>query len=777
MVVEMIGTPPRFVRWLILTDEGYQRISAHRSRKPVLKPPAAGTVLRILERKLPVQLESLEKLFAAFGLTLEPTDYQSYLRDDEVSDPGPYRDLSDLFVGRKNELAEIRRRFVKDAVVVVAALGGSGKTRTARAYCDQYRAKYNHIFWVRAESAAEVREGYAAIADSLGLPGTELPEGLRAASAMEWLRKNAGWLLVLDNLDTPEVGTAYFPRNRKSHTLITSRMARLSFPNVGAAYVLPTLSPTDSVEFLLTRCGRQAASAGERKAAEEIAQELGHLPLALVQAATYIVNYKATFADYRDLYEIRKLEQLAKQGPFDEEMPIGVATTWEMNFRQIETEAGTTDTAGRYAADLLRFSAFLGPDDIPMNLIIEGDGIAEVCPGLHALLAAAGTDAIRREVYNIALEPLTRYSLVAKDPEKHTFSVHRLVQEVTRKRLPEEDRARWREGVVRAMELAFPAPNFGNWPLCKSLMTHATAVRDLILEEKIQTEQSGRLLEKMGRYLYDVAQYPLAERYYQDAAEIRRVALHPDHPDFIIACHNLARLLHDKREYGDALSRYEDAMRITRLHHAEVSEEVSMVLNGVGGVYDSQGDYQRAEQCYLQSHSISRARYGDEKEFPGYAAQNLGLLYFRQGLSERRARHSQSAKALFEKAEGRYREALTIFERCLPNDHPDRANTLHNLAQLCRAMDDPDRALPLYKQAIRIQTKAYGQKGHPLLSTSHFNIAELYESLEMYTEAARHYRAGRDIDVKLHGSDHPDVVIFEERLQSLALKGLKGFQS
>jgi tetratricopeptide (TPR) repeat protein len=754
----MPNTQHHTAKWLRLTEMGYQRLSPHLPnekgaslyRKIANPAISKNTVGRILKREQPVQLHSIETLFRLFGLKLLDSDIELFKSEP---DPHPHfhvpPELSEWFVGRAHEIKSLRSLLLKGSVAVLSGLGGIGKTQTALNYCHLHKEKYQFVFWLRAESEAEVQQGYAEIAGHLGLPGAALSEQERAAAAVQWLGSHPYWLLVLDNLDQPASGTLDFPSHPRGHTLITTRLGHLELPTAGATLPLRELNPSESLKFLLTRCRRLVASSSEKEAAAQLAEELGHLPLALEQAAAYIVQF-TTFANYLALYRERRLGQLEKKKPFGEELPDAVATTWEINFQRIEEEAQTTATAGRYAAALLRFSAFLAPDDIPMELVMLG--AKEACPELHGLLENAPSDAAREEIYNEALEPLTRYSLVTKKLEDHTFSLHRLVQAVTRERLPADDRQEWQVGVVRAVDAAFPLPIFVNRTLCERLLPHATVVRDMIAAQKIRIEASGHLLGNMGRFFFDRAQYTLAESYYEASAEIQKVAIDADHYHVALGFNNLAMLRHYQRRFPQAISSYEDALRITHLHFPDASLEVAMIFNNLGGVYMSAGEPIKATESYKRSLALVRQIHLVDNEYAANVIQNLGLLSYHRGQ--------------YDKAERFYLEALKIWRRCQTSDYPEIGNATHNLAQLYRKQSAYDQALPLYREAIRIQTQAY-PAGHPHLSTSYYNLAELYKALRCYAEARENYEAALEVDLKVFGKGHPEVAADQKALDDL----------
>ena len=131
-----------------------------------------------------------------------------------------------------------------------------------------------------------------------------------------------------------------------------------------------------------------------------------------------MVEYKEAFAVYLAAYRKSQLELLDEMGPVTGKYYERVRTTWKRSFDAVAEAAPA-------AIALLRLSAFLAPDAIPHELILEGASeLGE--PLAPALASPAGGD----HALNQLLTPLDRHSLVHRDPEARTYSVHRLVQAV-----------------------------------------------------------------------------------------------------------------------------------------------------------------------------------------------------------------------------------------------------------------------------------------------------------------------------------------------------------
>jgi hypothetical protein len=157
----------------------------------------------------------------------------------------------------------------------------------------------------------------------------------------------------------------------------------------------------------------RSSSVVRQSDATELARELGYLPLALEQAAAYVAEAGTPFCDYLESYRRRHLELLEQARPQTGDYQATVASTWSLSFQQIAAESPAS-------ADMLCVLAFLAPDAIPLEIFEEGS--AEMG---ETLAEALGDDPLALAEL---LKPLHRFSLVERDMEARTLSVHRMVQ-------------------------------------------------------------------------------------------------------------------------------------------------------------------------------------------------------------------------------------------------------------------------------------------------------------------------------------------------------------
>ena len=526
------------------------------------------------------------------------------------------------FTGREAEIAGLRERLARKRKTALAqaisGLGGIGKTQTAVEYAYHYRDEYKAVLWLNAESPLSLKTGCGDIARQMPLPHDEKDLDQAAAAVKYWLGTHPDWLLILDNADDPAVLEPFLPTDHEGHILITSRAQDFQHLGILDPVELGELPIEDATAFLLRRCGREGADEAERGAARELAGELDGLPLALEQAAAYIVATRATFQRYLESYRTGGLARLEARRPALGRYPNSVATTWAANFAAVQADSEA-------AADVLRLSAFLAPDAIPFELLTRG--VSQLGPALEAALSRAEGDPL---VVNDVLQALGRFSLIRIDGERETFGIHRMVQEVLKDAMDDAPRRLWAERAVRAVNQAFPDVEYANWPLCDRLLPHAIAVACWIERDRMVFPAAGRLPNQTACYLRDRAQYADAEPLYKQAMEIRRTgpgARAPSRADGERPCSGQARIaVPSARPWASA----------SRLRH---------LAEQPGGAVPCDGPSRRGRAAL-------QAGDGDSSHGPGRAASRLRHLAEQPGGAVRRDGPSRRGRAAVQAGDG-----------------------------------------------------------------------------------------------------------------------------
>ena len=624
----------------------------------------------------------------------------------------PYR-RNPFFTGREDVLKQLHEYFTQATTAAltqppaITGLGGIGKTQVAVEYAYRYKEAYHEVFWVNATARETLIEGFVTIARLLALPAKdEQDQTMIVAAVQHWLANQSGWLLILDNADNSQLVTAFVPTGNTGHILLTTReqgwgAAARNFP-------VTKMDETEGVLFLLRRANvlksplapLSAASSAEQATAAAIVKAMDELPLALDQAGAYIHETPSTLDAYLKAYQRRQAELLHERGKDPNYQHKPVATTWSLNFEQVEQLNPT-------AADLLRFLAFLAPDAIPEEMIVAG--ASELGPQLQKL----ATD---ETLLDQPMKVLSRFSLVQRDTNKHLLYIHRLVQAVLRATLTLKTQREWAERTVRAVNLAFPdVTNVELWVQCERVLPHALACADLINDYTLALPKAALLLNETGYYLNDHAQYKQAKPLYEHALAIREQVLGPHHPDTALSLNNLAEFYRSQGDSERATPLYERALAIREQvlgpHHPQTASS----LNNLAEFYRSQGDSERATPLYERALAIYEQVLGPLHPQTALSLNNLAMLYNNQGDYEQ-------AKPLLERA-------LAITEQVLGPYHPQTAASLNNLAGLYDSQGDYEQATPLYERALAIMEKTFGSN-HPSTKTVRANLATLLEDMK-----------------------------------------------
>ena len=352
----------------------------------------------------------------------------------------------------------------------ISGLGGIGKTQTAVEYAYRYRDDYEAVLWVRAETDGSINADFVTIANLLNLAEKQEQEQYRIVEAVKrWFQEHSGWLLIFDNADDLVMVRDFLPSGGKGHILLTTRAHATG--RVAQRIEVEKMEPDEGALFLLHRATIinpdapfETASRTDQDRAREIVKTMDGLPLALEQAGAYIEESACGLQGYLRLYRAQGVQLLKEQSEFVPDHPEPVATTWSLSFDKVEQ-------ANAAAAELLSFCTFLAPDAIPEELFSES--ATELGPTLEPV----ASDSSR---LNTAIRELLKYSLVQRDPESKTLSIHRLVQEVLKDQMDEETQRFWAERAVRALNTVFPNPVYTNWDICSRYFIHAQVCCDLI---------------------------------------------------------------------------------------------------------------------------------------------------------------------------------------------------------------------------------------------------------------------------------------------------------
>ncbi len=590
-----------------------------------------------------------------------------------------YASLGSLFKGREPFLRDLKDKLLNEQKpVAVHGLGGIGKTRAAVEFALQNAHDYTALLFVRADNPESLKTNIAALCGPLVLDlaekdATEID--VQFAAALQWLKSHPGWFLILDNVDdektVKEVNSLLGQLGSGGQVVITSRIS--DWHGAVETLALDVLTETDAASFLLERTDRRRRKEpNDAEAAKELAVTLGQLALALEQAGAMINERRYTFSQYLQEWSTNHKAVMKWFSETTMQYPMSVAVTWQTSFDQLTPQAQR----------LLERLAWFAPDPIPESLL-------EV--------PVPDEDEAHETAFE-ALANLETYSLVTRSSEASAFTVHKLVQDVTRQR--DDTTHTMLKSGMGWINVAFIGEPWDvcNWPILEPLAPHALACARLADEASIP-EPTSRLFNEIAQ-LYDAkAQYDFAEPLMRRALAIDESTHGPDHPRVAIDLNNLAQLLQATNRLSEAEPLMRRALAIDESTHGPDHPNVARDLN------------------------------------------NLAQLL-------------QATNRLLE-AEPLMRRALAIDESSYGPDHPNVARDLNNLAQLLKATNRLSEAEPLMRRALAIDESSYGPD-HPDVARDLNNLARLLQDANRLPEAEPHMRRSCEIFMRSLGFDHPN---------------------
>ncbi len=593
----------------------------------------------------------------------------------------------------------------------LSGLGGIGKTQIAVEYAYRYRESYQCIFWTRAETRETLFADFVSIAHLLQLAGKEEQNQEHLVQIVkEWMNASTQWLLILDNVEDFALISQFLPMDGNGSIILTTRVQSTGM--LAQRLDVEQMSLNEGMLFLLRRAkllewppSQEKIPEALQQKATAIAKVLDGLPLALDQAGAYIEETECSLSDYLDFYQQRHLPLLRRRGSLFINHPESVSTTFSLCFEQVER-------ASPASAELLRFCAFVAADAIPEEIITQG--ASELGP----LFKPLSTDPI---ALGDALALLRNYSLLHRDPEGKTVTLHRLVQVVIREDMNEDTQRQWAEKAVRAVNQSFPDIHKSvTWFRCQRYLPHVLVCIELIEQWKMRHGEAGRLLNQMGVYLLDHGQFSQAQGYLGKAQDIFLQILGPEHPQVAQSFNDLAKLCSLQGNYVQAEGLYTHALAIREQVLEPEHPDIAQSFNDLAELSFYQGNYVQAEGLYRHALAIRERVLEPEHPDIAQSLNGLGVVSFHQGN--------------YVQAEDMYTHALAIREQVLEPEHPDMAEILNNLGLLYLMQQKYAQGEPLLQQALAIYEMTLG-RDHSYIAIIQNNRAKLYWKQGKYAQA------------------------------------------
>ncbi|KAF9890136.1 hypothetical protein FE257_006297 [Aspergillus nanangensis] len=696
------------------------------------------------------------------------------------------------FVGRTAQLHDLEDKLFVDEYfqkAAIAGLGGLGKTQLALELAYQTRTQRPgcSVFWVVATSAETAFQSVRQIALQLAIPGVDDADADVLALVQARLSDDSfgPWLLILDGMDgieSEQVPTSVsimdaLPKSANGSILMTTRNRKIAV-NFARKNVLdmPHDDAATALEILKGCLGSQDLDVDdddERDVAMELLERLTFLPLAIVQAATYMDKNDISVTEYMSLWddtEATVIELLSENFDDDwryKELKNPVATTWLISFEKIRL-------SDPLAVDLLCFISCIEPSMIPRSLLPEASTKKKMVDAIGTLAA---------------------YSFVHKQDGGLFLNVHRLVHLAMRNWLRSE--ARLLPYVLQAMQrlvedIVFEKPERSIW------RAHLPHMKFVLAIDPVGTATMERflLLKGYGQCLLDDGRYIEAEEHLDTLVELGKQLFGDEDVLTHTALGNVAQAIALQGRFEEAEKLY---MAAVKVQEETLGKEHTTTLNtivSVGSVAFGQGRLERAEKIFrhvleVQSNALgaghnetlvtmnnlglvlqSQGKLEDAdtilREALGTAKKTLGQDHAHTLLISNNLGENLAIQSHHDEAEALHRATLEARKRVLGDDHPDVLGTTQNLAIVLQNQGNNIAAEQMHREVLDRGKGTLGEH-HPVMLKNLHNLAYAVAANKKPQEAEWIRRQVLEKATLALAEGHPDLLMYTNGLATMLL--------
>lgn len=651
------------------------------------------------------------------------------------------------FINRKTEIDLLENILLAEnthplmsRIAMITGMRGVGKTQLAVQFCYRNVDKFDGIHWIDASQPIESE--IAACGQEMRLPNLPDETSERVAYTLSIWRAEPNRLVILDNIDDPQLIREWLPKLNGLKILITSHHVNWGADLELDVKELDTLQRPYSISLL-----QKLATEHPLMPIEElstVADYLGDLPLALDLAGRYL-NEKPNLSPLEYLDRLNKtatnplhhtsLVNWVNNDQSPTLHPTSIVTTFLLSWEQLDE---TTDVL---AQTLFISCGYLAP-----NVPIPHDIFYNIARQL--INNSRETDEYVEDITDKAISQLQRLGLLRRAQPSYSL-IHPLLARFAQTRVEDfynlniltqsilllsgdalESRLPSKLGNLRQhmealtkfaknMELGSASAlwnTLGEYYLFVAEYARAKdAFREVVKSTEKNSEQRADSINNFGKVLLKLGEFDGARGCFTQAHSIWIDKFGSDQPGSTEFLCNLGNAQKEAGDFETARQSIERALNIDRKYFSLVIgyEEryiphkfVSRDLNSLGEILRLQGELQDARQLLEEALIIDETLENDLD-----IARDLNNL----GKILRQIGNLNTARTSFERA----RE---IYEKLLNKEHPDVAYCLWNIGRVLQDENEKERARDFYNRAVTIYQRVF-PLGHPY-------IQELNDSIE-----------------------------------------------
>ena len=659
----------------------------------------------------------------------------------------------------------------------LCGLGGIGKSQIAleHAFWYQMNNPDHSIFWIEARNPDQLQDSLDMIAAHCRISRPEDTRLDMLELVRTWLLNpnNGSWLMIIDGADDMHTFTSASPTNSTNgtsvpmqalpavrelgHYLPAPSHGKLLFTtnnrsiaeilaSKGQVVEVKSMGHADASLLLEKRLTEKPVHWNDEQSAHQIwredelqqlAKKLDHIPLALVQAASYLRETSLGTIDYLQLLDTNELEltKILEQNPKaidgdTDHISDAIMLTWTLAIEQIETQC-------RPAVEIFSLLVFFDSQHIP-------EGLLRNLQGFNGQMIAR------------SLRVLTAYAFITVGAQTDTFNVHRLVQLAMYKRLSLLGLERkWAVHALALLSQEFPDGSYESWAMCGILLPHATKILRLGLYGPAEASLISALQSKMSWYFLTRGAFEQANILSQRALVNRGLDLGAK-PEEVLAVKSKRIMVLQK------LAKYDEAENMAQAVWKEFDsllgpkhEHTLQSLSLLSFIYQEQGKYAVGEKVIRRIlKTMGRSIEADDTEMLEARARLENILYY---------------LGRYEEAEKHIDETIILYEKKFGHKHPATLHTYYKLARVYYWQGKYERAEKLGVDTWTSQKEVIGAD-HPDTLKSLYEVANNLQAQHKFALAESYKRDTYRSAIRLVGPSHRYTLLAASSLASCLLE-------
>ena len=610
--------------------------------------------------------------------------------------------------------------------IVLTGMRGTGKTQLAATVATRYEEEgWPLVAWIDADSRDTLITNLYNLALQAGIEAPkDIPPETIVRRFLDQLRSADAEdrLFVFDNVENLDDLRDLTPEGDGVRVLITTTR-HLDWSSLGwSPLAVGVFDREQSIALLCQRTGD-----AHRDAADQIAEALGDLPVAVAQAAATAKSGRYSLSNYLERLSNHPLESsISRLEGDDYPDAVGVALfmAYEQALEQLRTKHPQQESI---ATSLLGILSLLAASGVPTHWLSK----------LHD-----DSDAVRD-----TLSFLKRSSILQGSTDGDKTIVHRLQGQVYRETyLSNQEKFSEANTKTKTLLNEIDVDQLANFEQqrqeTRNLVEQVGTITSQDYSRPLFSDPDfAALLATTLRNATDLGMPHLAIALTDSVTRVGDT-LGPDHPSTLTARNNLAGAYQTAGRLDEAIPLYEqnleDRTRILGPHHPDTLTS----RNNLANAYHDAGRLNEAIPLHEQNLEDRTRILGPHHPDTLNSRNNLAGAYDDAGRLD-------DAIELFE-------QNLKDFENLLGPHHPHTLTSRNNLAGAYQAAGRLDEAITLYEQTLTDRTRILGPR-HPDTLISRDNLADAYRTAGRIEDAEKLFETPSDSENEQDGTEEdPD---------------------